>query len=84
MRRGIPARQIAFCSNRKTSFDTPDLLTHFFDEAALEANDRCPSFCNRIGLEFLPRFGESKSPNRHIYSGQKRILEESFYQRLLA
>ena len=36
MRHGIPARQIAFCSNQKTSFDTPDLWIHFFGEVALE------------------------------------------------
>lgn len=83
MLRGIPVRQIAFYNNQKTSFDTPDLWTHFFGEVALQANDRCPSFCHQIGLGFPSHFGESMSPNRYIDLDQKQILKESFCQRLL-
>ena len=68
MRHGIPARQIAFCSNRKTSFDTPDLWTHFFDEVALESNDRFPSFCRQIGSESLPHFEELNAPRLAAFS----------------
>ena len=83
MRHGIPARQIAFCSNQKTSFDTPDLWIHFFGEVALEASDRFPSFCRQIGFESLPHFEELKLPNRYIDLDRKQTSEESFYQRLL-